>query len=58
MSEVLIVGEQTDSHVSKPALELHLARRLGEPIAVASARPMRPSPRRLRAWRDAGLVHR
>jgi electron transfer flavoprotein alpha subunit len=35
MSEVLIVGEQTDSHVSKPALELlTLARRLGEPIAV------------------------
>ena len=35
MSEVLIIAEQTDSHVSKPALELlTLARRLGEPIAV------------------------
>jgi len=35
MSEVLIVAEKTDSHVSKPALELlTLARRLGEPIAV------------------------
>jgi electron transfer flavoprotein alpha subunit len=35
MSEVLIVAEQTDSHISKPALELlTLARRLGEPIAV------------------------
>jgi electron transfer flavoprotein alpha subunit len=35
MSEVLIVAEQVDSHVSKPALELlTLARRLGEPVAV------------------------
>ena len=35
MSEVLIVAEQIDSHVSKPALELlTLARRLGEPVAV------------------------
>lgn len=35
MSEVLIVAEQVDSHVSKPSLELlTLARRLGEPVAV------------------------
>ena len=35
MSEVLIVAEQVDSHVSKPTLELlTLARRLGDPIAV------------------------
>ena len=35
MSEVLIVAEQVDSHVSKPALELlTLARRLGDPVAV------------------------
>ena len=35
MSEVLIVADQVDSHVSKPALELlTLARRLGEPVAV------------------------
>jgi electron transfer flavoprotein alpha subunit len=35
MSEVLIVAEQVDAHVSKPALELlTLARRLGEPVAV------------------------
>jgi len=35
MSEVLIVAEQGDSHVSKPSLELlTLARRLGEPVAV------------------------
>ena len=35
MSEVLIVAEQVDSHVSKPTLELlTLARRLGEPVAV------------------------
>jgi electron transfer flavoprotein alpha subunit len=35
MSEVLIVAEKVDSHVSKPALELlTLARRLGEPVAV------------------------
>jgi len=35
MSEVLIVAEHVDSHVSKPALELlTLARRLGEPVAV------------------------
>ena len=35
MSEVLILAEQADSHVSKPALELlTLARRLGEPVAV------------------------
>jgi electron transfer flavoprotein alpha subunit len=35
MSEVLIVAEHADSHVSKPALELlTLARRLGEPVAV------------------------
>jgi len=35
MSEVFIVAEQVDSHVSKPALELlTLARRLGEPVAV------------------------
>ena len=35
MSEVLIVAEQVDSHVSKPALELlTLARRLGDPAAV------------------------
>ena len=35
MSEVLIVAEHVDSHVSKSALELlTLARRLGEPVAV------------------------
>ncbi|HET9302622.1 MAG TPA: electron transfer flavoprotein subunit alpha/FixB family protein, partial [Propionibacteriaceae bacterium] len=35
MSEVLIVAEQVDSHVSRPALELlTLARRLGDPVAV------------------------
>src|SRR5215218_655125 len=35
MSEVLIVAEQVDSHVSKTALELlTLARRLGDPVAV------------------------
>ena len=35
MSEVLIVAEQVDSQVSKPALELlTLARRLGDPAAV------------------------
>ena len=35
MSEILIVAEQVDSHVSKPTLELlTLARRLGEPVAV------------------------
>jgi electron transfer flavoprotein alpha subunit len=35
MSEVLIVADQVDSHLSKPALELlTLARRLGEPVAV------------------------
>jgi electron transfer flavoprotein alpha subunit len=35
MSEVLIVAEHVDSHVSKPALELlTLARRIGEPVAV------------------------
>ena len=35
MSEVLIVAEQVDPHVSKPALELlTLARRLGDPVAV------------------------
>ena len=35
MSEVLIVAEHADSHVSKPALELlTLARRIGEPVAV------------------------
>jgi electron transfer flavoprotein alpha subunit len=35
MSEVLIVAEHADSHISKPALELlTLARRLGEPVAV------------------------
>jgi electron transfer flavoprotein alpha subunit len=35
MSEVLIVAEQVDSHVSKPTLELlTLACRLGDPIAV------------------------
>ena len=35
MSEVLIVAEHVDSHVSKPALELlTLARRLGDPVAV------------------------
>jgi electron transfer flavoprotein alpha subunit len=35
MSEVLIVAEHVDSHVSRPALELlTLARRLGEPVAV------------------------
>ena len=35
MSEVLIVAEHADSHVSKPAFELlTLARRLGEPVAV------------------------
>jgi electron transfer flavoprotein alpha subunit len=35
MSEVLIVAEHIDSHVSKPALELlTLARRLGQPVAV------------------------
>ena len=35
MSEVLIVADQVDSHVSKPALELlTLARRLGDPAAV------------------------
>ena len=35
MSEVLIVAEHVDSHVSKPALELlTLARQLGEPVAV------------------------
>jgi electron transfer flavoprotein alpha subunit len=35
MSEVLIVAEQVDSQVSKPALELlTLARRLGDPVAV------------------------
>jgi electron transfer flavoprotein alpha subunit len=35
MSEVLIVAEQVDSHVSKPTLELlTLARRLGDPVAV------------------------
>jgi electron transfer flavoprotein alpha subunit len=35
MSEILIVAEQVDSHVSKPALELlTLARRLGNPAAV------------------------
>jgi len=35
MSEVLIVTEHADSHISKPALELlTLARRLGDPVAV------------------------
>jgi electron transfer flavoprotein alpha subunit len=35
MSEVLVVAEHVDSHVSKPAFELlTLARRLGEPVAV------------------------
>jgi electron transfer flavoprotein alpha subunit len=35
MSEVLIVAEHADSHISKPVLELlTLARRLGEPVAV------------------------
>ncbi|HEX7210062.1 MAG TPA: electron transfer flavoprotein subunit alpha/FixB family protein [Propionibacteriaceae bacterium] len=35
MSEVLVVAEHVDSHVSKPALELlTLARRLGEAVAV------------------------
>jgi electron transfer flavoprotein alpha subunit len=35
MSEVLIVAEQVDSHVSKPTFELlTLARRLGDPVAV------------------------
>jgi electron transfer flavoprotein alpha subunit len=35
MSEVLIVAEHADSHISKPALELlTVARRLGEPVAV------------------------
>ena len=35
MSEVLVVAEHVDSHVSKPALELlTLARRLGDPVAV------------------------
>jgi electron transfer flavoprotein alpha subunit len=35
MSEILIVAEQVDSHVSKPTLELlTLARRLGDPAAV------------------------
>jgi len=35
MSEVLIVAEHADSHISKPALELlTLARRLGDPVAV------------------------
>jgi electron transfer flavoprotein alpha subunit len=35
MTEVLIVAEHVDSHVSKPALELlTLARRVGEPVAV------------------------
>jgi electron transfer flavoprotein alpha subunit len=35
MSEVLVVAEHLDSHVSKPALELlTLARRLGQPVAV------------------------
>jgi len=35
MSEVLIVAEHAESHVSKPAFELlTLARRLGEPVAV------------------------
>ena len=35
MSEVLIVADLVDSHVSKPALELlTLARRLGDPAAV------------------------
>ena len=35
MSEVLIVADLVDSHVSKPTLELlTLARRLGEPAAV------------------------
>ena len=35
MSEVLIVADQVDSHVSKPALELlTLARRLGDPDVV------------------------
>jgi electron transfer flavoprotein alpha subunit len=35
MSDVLIVAEQVDTHVSKPTLELlTLARRLGDPIAV------------------------
>jgi electron transfer flavoprotein alpha subunit len=40
MSEVLIVADQVDSHVSKPALELlTLARRLGEPVAVVFGDP-------------------
>jgi electron transfer flavoprotein alpha subunit len=35
MSEVLIVADHADLHVSKPALELlTLARRLGDPVAV------------------------
>ena len=35
MSEVLVVADHVDSHVSKPAFELlTLARRLGEPVAV------------------------
>jgi electron transfer flavoprotein alpha subunit len=35
MSEVLVVAEHLDSHVSKPVLELlTLARRLGQPVAV------------------------
>jgi electron transfer flavoprotein alpha subunit len=35
VSEVLVVAEHADSHVSKPAFELlTLARRLGDPVAV------------------------
>jgi len=35
MSEVLVVADHVDSHVSKPAFELlTLGRRLGEPVAV------------------------
>ena len=38
MSEVLVVAEQVDSHMSKPTLELlTLARRLGDPVAVVFA---------------------
>ena len=35
MSEILIVAEHAESHISKPAFELlTLARRLGDPVAV------------------------
>lgn len=40
MSEVLVVADHVDSHVSKPAFELlTLARRLGEPVAVVFGDP-------------------